>query len=363
MKKLMSLLALSLITSLLFTSCSKDEISDEVFIEDVSQTYPDADVNLEARSFNPNAQAIVLAAPSIYNDYYSSVFHDIVDFQVDYANKINGRDEVIILVDKHTRRFYQGRVPSYVLVEANIEDIWIRDFSPVVAGRQVKFNYLPDYLSRSDADFIDNSFENWFKKVGLQYGKKSNVIIDGGNVVGNGKGKIVVTERFLYDNPQFNKNQAKNKLKNLLNASHVAIIKEAPGDATGHSDGMLMWSDDNTIILHDQPGNVKSKIINELKNSFPGVKIVVAPDYYEFEEWQGFTSACNIYVNSLVTNEFIYVPTFNNPKDGQMLNFIRSYTSKTVVEVPAEKVCFMGGSLRCLTWQLDGQFADDILSE
>lgn len=343
---------------ILFTSCSKDEL-----LSDESNQENYLDDTIEERNYNPNAQAIVLAAPSVNNNYYKSVFQDIVDFQVEYANKIDGRDEVIILVDQQTRKYFQGRVPNYVLVNAKIGDIWIRDFSPVVPNKQVKFNYLPDYLSTSDANYIDNSFEKWYKNVGLQYGRKSSIILDGGNVVDNGKGKVIVTDRFLYDNPQFTKAQAKNKLKSLLNATHVAIIKESPGDATGHSDGMVMWSDNNTIILHDQPASVKSKIINELKSSFPGVKIVVAPDFYSYESWGGFSSACNIYVNSLVTNDYIYVPTFNHSKDNQMLNFIQTNTSKKVIEVPAEKVCFMGGSVRCLSWQLDGRFADDILRE
>ncbi len=357
MKNSMVFLTILFSIILSMTSCSKEEIIEDTNTKEMSNT------SRGYKSGNSNAQAIVLAAPSVYNDYYADVFQDIVDFQVDYANKIDGRDEVIILVDKETRPYYAGRVPNYVLVDAIIEDIWIRDFSPVVAGKQVKFNYLPDYLTKADANLIDNSFEQWFSKVGMQYGGKSNLILDGGNVVGNGAGKVIITDRFLYDNPQFTKAQAKRKLKNLMGVTHIAIIKESPGDATGHSDGMVMWSDENTIILHDQPASVKGKIIDELKRSFPGVKVVVAPDFYIDETWGDFSSACNIYVNSLTTNDYIYVPTFNDPHDAQMLNFIKANTSKTVVEVPAEKVCFMGGSVRCLSWQLDGQFADDILYE
>ncbi len=346
-------LIISIVSLFLNTACQKDSLLET----------PTTAINMETRTSNPNAQAIVLAAPSVHNSYYEAVFQDIVDFQVDYANKIDGRDEVIILVDKDTRSYYQGRVPNYVLVEANIEDIWIRDFSPVVAGAQVKFDYLPDYLSRADANAIDNSFENWMRSIGLDYSKKSSLILDGGNVVGNGAGRIVVTDRFLYDNPHLTKQQAKNKLKQLTGATQVAIIKETPGDATGHSDGMLMWTDENTLLLHDQPRRVKNKIINELKSAFPGVNLVIVPDYYEDDSWGGFSSACNIYVNSLVTNDYIYVPTFNAAHDSEMLNFIQVHTTKTVVEVPAEKVCFMGGSVRCLSWQLDGRFADAILTE
>lgn len=354
MKKLLFVPTVLVVLLSFLTACSKNAIIETE--EMIQQEHPAI-----ARSAKANAQTIVLAAPSVNNTYYRQVFQDIIDFQIDFANKIDGKDEVIILVDNATRKYYKDRVPDYVLVQATIGDIWIRDFSPVVAGKQIKFNYLPDYLSRSDANYIDNSFERWHRSIGLQYGKKSNLILDGGNVVGNGNGKIIITDRFLYDNPRLTKAQAKRKLKNLLGATQVAIIRETPGDATGHSDGMVMWADENTLLLQDQPTSVKKAILKELTASFPDVKIIIVPDYYQDDEWNGFSSACNIYVNSLVTNDYIYVPTFNNSHDQEMLNFIQSHTSKTVVEIPAEKVCFMGGSVRCLSWQLDGAFAKAIL--
>ena len=187
--------------------------------------------------------------------------------------------------------------------------------------------------------------------------------MDGGNLVGNGKGKIIITERFLYDNPLLTKTTARRILKRLLGATHVAIVKESPGDVTGHADGMVMWATDNKILLHEQEPSVHNKIVNELKRSFPGVQIVVLEDHFVYEEWEGFGRACNIFVNSLVTNNFIYVPTFNMGVDTKMLSMIQSHTDKTVVEIPAENVCFMGGSVRCLTWNVDGKMADWLLSE
>ncbi|MEM6319563.1 MAG: agmatine deiminase family protein [Bacteroidota bacterium] len=351
-------LLVALAALLTLNACTKTTIP-----EDLDVTEPSSTTSTPSSKRAEDAQVIVMAAPSVHNDYYEAVFDDIVDFQVDFANRIDGRDEVIILVDRATRRYYRGRVPNYVLVAANIEDIWIRDFAPVIGDQQVKFNYLPNYLSRADANYVDNSFERWMRRAGLAYGKASNLILDGGNVVDNGNGRVIVTDRFLADNPQLTKRQAKKRLKKLLQAEAVAIIKETPGDATGHSDGMVMWADEHTLLLHDQPTSVKGQIIKELERSFPEVEIITLPDYYEFEEWDVFSSACNIYVNALVTNRYIYVPTFDSPRDQAMLQTIQSHTSKEVVAIPAEKVCFMGGSVRCLTWQLEGAFASRILEE
>ena len=347
MKNLIMILSALICVTLTFTSCDKssDSLSNSIQSEN-----EELESKSRPKNFNPDQEVIVMAAPSVHNDYYAGAFDGIVSFQVDFANSIEGRDAAIILVDSDTRKFYEGRVPNYVLVDANMEDIWIRDFGSVLPDKQIKFNYLPNYNPRWASHLIDNAFEGWIRDQGLSFGKKSNLILDGGNVVDNGAGRVIITDRFLFDNPRFTKASAKRKIKKLLGVNEIAIIKESPGDATGHADGMVMWTDENTILLHDQPRKVKRSILRELKRSFPGVEIIIVPDYYKDEVWNGFSSACNIFVNSLVTKNFIYVPTFNSSNDSEMIAFIQSHTNKNVVPVAAENVCFMGGSVRCLTW-------------
>ena len=64
-----------------------------------------------------------------------------------------------------------------------------------------------------------------------------------------------------------------------------------------------------------------------------------------------------VLLNSLVTENYIYVPVY----DEYVLELIQSYTNKEVVSINAEDVCFMGGSVRCLTWTTDGTDANKIL--
>jgi len=61
-------------------------------------------------------------------------------------------------------------------------------------------------------------------------------------------------------------------------------------------------------------------------------------------------------------DKYIYMPTFNSPYDDEMLALFEANTNKTVVPVPAEDVCFMGGNVRCLSWQVKGQNANKILN-
>lgn len=339
----------------LMTACQKE---DPIIVSSSEK-----EKSSDPRTTADDTHLIVLAAPSVYNNYYAEIFEDIIDYQINFAKSVEGRDEVVILVDQWTRPYFQGKLPDHLLINANMEDIWIRDYASVIPGKEVKFNFLPDYMSRRDANFIDNSFERWFKQTGLSYGKKSKLILDGGNVVDNGKDRVVVTDRFLYDNPSLTKRAAKKKLKQLLEVQEVAIIPEEEGDATGHADGMLMWATDNKILLQTLSTNrLRQQVKKELRTAFPGVEIVELPDYYVPAEWKGFSSACDLFVNSIVTDHYIYMPTFGNGYDDEMLQMISQHTDKEVVPIPAEGVCFMGGSVRCLSWQMKGANALQLLN-
>jgi agmatine/peptidylarginine deiminase len=302
---------------------------------------------------NIEKSIIVLSAPSMKNKYYSSKFIEIIDYMTNFANLVIGKDEVVILADADTLPKFKGKVSSNILIETVIDDIWIRDFSPVIPTKQVKFKFSPSYHRNSVSKHIDNSFENWFVQNGLEYHAKSDIILDGGNVVDNvGGTRVIITDRILQDNPSLTKSSAKDQLKQLLGVNEVAIIREPPDDTTGHADGLAMWPMDDKIFLIKIDEPIHREIVNELESSFPGVQIIEVPDYTPTTKWKNFTSAHNCFVNSIVTDGYIYMPTFNDVYDIEMLELFKSHTNKTIVPISAENVAMMGGSVRCLTWQI-----------
>ena len=318
----------------------------------------------EAISSDMNKTLIVLCAPSVKDKYYASKLVDIIDFMSNFANLVIGKDEVVILVDADTRSFFEGKVPSNILLLANIDDIWIRDFAPVFPSKQIKFKLSPSYLRKQTSRQIDRSFENWFKATGLDYQTQSDIILDGGNVVENVEGsRVIVTDRILRDNPTLTKSTAKDKLKELLGVKEVAIIRETPDDTTGHADGSVIWPMDDKIILLKSPESVHREIVQELQESFPGVQIVEIDDHIPNTTWGNYISAHNCFVNSIVTDNNIYMPIFHDRYDHQMLQLFQSHTNKNIVSISAEKVAMMGGSVRCLSWQIKGPNSIKILQK
>jgi agmatine/peptidylarginine deiminase len=60
------------------------------------------------------------------------------------------------------------------------------------------------------------------------------------------------------------------------------------------------------------------------------------------------------YANMLVTNNAVYVPQYNQPSyDTQAIEVTKSHTSKKVVPVDMSKLSHMGGSVRCMSWQIE----------
>ena len=51
----------------------------------------------------PGRALILLAAPTVGDDYYRARRRELLDFQVAYAKSILGRDNVVILCDRPTR--------------------------------------------------------------------------------------------------------------------------------------------------------------------------------------------------------------------------------------------------------------------
>ena len=168
---------------------------------------------------------IVMVAPSIHEKYYKEVFQEVIDYDVMAVNAMYGKDDIILLADKATIGYFEGRVPDEVLVTSNVVDIWIRDFGTVNTTTEVKFEYRPQYLSVSESDWIDESYEDWFSARKLT-SKKTDLILDGGNLVFNGQDKAITSVRVFADNPQYSQDEIDQMLKELLEVTEIAYLME-----------------------------------------------------------------------------------------------------------------------------------------
>ncbi len=354
---LSSLMILFLTLSLI--ACDDDFVIDPEDATTISPSNPDTNPNGYTNITNTNERMLlVLCAPSINNDYYADDFDGIIDFMINYANTVMHNDNIIVLADAATMPYLSDALPADVLLQADVQDIWMRDFTTVLPNQMVQFAYSPSYLGNAVSSDIQWSFVNFTDEHNLTY-HYADWILDGGNIVDNNSTMAIATERFLEDN-NIGLTQAQNIIKNQLGVDHVSIIPY-DDDFLAHADGMVMFIDDNTVVINTYEEPFRSELIEILEYDLPGINIVEIPVAFEEGDFGGFASACGVNLNSTVTNNYIYTPIFNNTVDANAVAAIQANTSKEVKTVNAENVCFMGGSVRCLTWQLTGSNADKLV--
>ena len=305
---------------------------------------------------------ILLAAPAASDSYYRGLRKAILAFQVAYAKSILGRDNVVVLCDRKTRRELARELPDDVLRVAPMRDIWLRDFSPVVPDHPVLFRYSAAAQGgqQDDADWVQDGFLRFAMRQGLAF-TRAPWILDGGNVVDNGRDKAIVTDRFLVDN-HLDPAAAGAILREWLGVEKVAILPADPEDRLAHADGMAAFIGTNTVVLTRYGGNFQKLVRRKLREAFPGIHVVELETAFDAQAWDDrFGSAHGIYANATVTDRAIYLPVYGLATDAQALARIRAYADREVVPIDARQIGQLGGSVRCLSGQMKGENARKLI--
>lgn len=310
----------------------------------------------------PGRDLILLAAPTVDDDYYRSRRRDLLDFQVAYAKSILGRDNVVILCDRPTRTELAQELPEDILLVGPMRDVWMRDFTPVRPDRPVLFRYSSAAQGGKliDAAWVQAGFTRYAKYRELEF-RTSPYVLDGGNLVDNGGDKAIVTDRFLADN-RLDGPQAIALLREELGVDQVAILPADPEDRLAHADGMAAFIASNVVAVTRYGGDFQTSVVRELRAAFPEVEIVAIETKFGGQAFDPeFGSAQGLYVNATVTDRHIYLPVYGLETDAQALAQIRARTDREVVPVQAGKIAPLGGSVRCLSGQMKGENARKLI--
>ncbi len=86
-------------------------------------------------------------------------------------------------------------LPQDCLLEADFDEIWIRDFATIRADRPVRFKYRPIHVTEAEAEKITKQFDAFLNATELRINHLSSMILDGGNMVDNMADMAAVTDR------------------------------------------------------------------------------------------------------------------------------------------------------------------------
>lgn len=239
------------------------------------------------------------------------------------------------------------------------KDIWCRDYMPIQISETefIEYRFDPDYLQAKKYRKLKTYPDLVCDKIGLKT-IKSDLIIDGGNVI-KSKNGLILTDKIVPENTDFySKSQLLNILKRTFKVDKITIIpwdKEDENEYFGHADGMVRFIDKNKVLINGYFKEYSEKFQNyffgELKKS--GLEFIE----FKFDVKIPNEKLNWGYINFLQTKNVIIIPQFGIDEDeqafAQFVKIFPEYAKKNRIEkVNATRIIEGGGVLNCMTWNI-----------
>jgi agmatine deiminase len=234
----------------------------------------------------------------------------------------------------------------------NTKDIWAVDYMPVQveSNKFVRFVYNPSYLRTKALRKTISDVDEICIEIGIE-AIKTDIIIDGGNLT-RWTNKVIMTDRVFKDNPSYERKQLIKDLHELLQVDKIYFVPEQPDDFTGHSDGMVRFVDENTVVVNDysrEIGWFKSALEIALHNA--GLDCIKIPYSVYSNKTNDQANGC--YINYLQMKDIVIVPTFGMKEDDDAVKqFELFFNGQTVTTVESNEIADEGGVLNCVTWNI-----------
>lgn len=252
---------------------------------------------------------------------------------------------------------------NIVFFAGTAENPWIRDYGPLAAYQLTDLTYTRHFIDAQYfpsqfplADFLPMQLASDFN---FNY-DVMNLNFEGGNLLLDGIGRGFVSDRVLIENPGLNTNQVIQALYTKLNLNEIIILPSIPecgGGNLGELSRLVKFIDPETVLVSQFPANVSyyqqvemiadtlSKTFNDVGKALQVVRLPVAPNE------NGEYSANNpgeirSYTSSILFNDKILIPSYNNENDAIALNVYQQlFQGYQVIQIPSQELSVLNGSL------------------
>ena len=232
------------------------------------------------------------------------------------------------------------------------KDVWAVDYMPIqIAGNNlVQFTYNPTYLKPKKYLPTISDVDKICTTMGLST-LKTDIVLDGGNVVRSAH-KAIMTDRIFGENPHYERKPLIKKLHELLQIDNLYFVPEQPGDFTGHSDGMVRFINEDTVVINDY-----TKEKDWFRRAFEIAIHNTGLDYtklsYSVDQNKTNEQANGDYINYLQMKDCIIMPTFNIDADEAAVSKLQEiFAGQTIKTIDCNEIANDGGVLNCISWNI-----------
>ena len=303
------------------------------------------------------------------------------------------RSVQVIILAKHSRS--QDRV-ARLLSQAGIPDDavrfvqipfqceWIRDYGPLaVRAGDGSYTWI-------DADYVDLhlvSVDPYEDRLPSALGALLRVrtvrapfAMEHGNLLGNGRGLCITTQRLLDDNTAggYDADDVTRMLKQVYGAKEVVFLERMQGEHTGHVDMFATFPSPDTIVIgrcspESDPANAaildrNAERLESLGSPCGPLKVVRVPMLPRIQGRDGLT-VYPTYTNVLYANDTLLVPIYpalDPASDHSALTLYQKLLPDwTIVGIDIFPILELAGGIHCVTLNLPtiGNGRDDSAAE
>ena len=246
------------------------------------------------------------------------------------------------------RRVDVGRVR---FAEVPLDTMWIRDYGPLLVetsdgGRRV-VDLRYSYGRWQDDAFPTRLARSWGLPV-----SRPPLAADGGNLLSDGTGRCITTERVLLQNRRrsYTRRQIRDLLRSYLGCRETAILPTLVGEGTGHADLFAAVTGPGRVLVGrydpvDDP--VNAAVLDQAANLLADAGFAVTRIPMPGHEGLVFRT----YTNALIVGGAVLVPVYADDRrfEREALETLRqAWPGKRVVPIDATGIIRRFGGLHCV---------------
>lgn len=309
------------------------------------------------------------ASGEVWGDLLDAVRQNLASV----AQAISKFEPVTMLVRPEERRLAAKLCGERVtLVDAQLDDLWIRDTGPtfvlneqrMLGGVDLNFNGWGEKQDFDDDAAVAGLVATEAKAVHL----KTDLVGEGGGIEVDGEGTAIVTESCFVNanrNPEWSKADVEAELKALLGLTKVIWLPGVRGkDITdGHTDFYARFASTGVVVAGlemDKESfdyDVTRTHLEILKSATDArgraLKIVTLESPRSVRrKWKSEDFAAG-YINFYVANESVIAPQFGDEKaDAKCKDTLtKLFPKRTIVQLDIDAIASGGGGIHCATQQ------------
>jgi len=261
---------------------------------------------------------------------------------------------LICYEDKNTIQHLKNK--NFIFKKIKNNDTWARDFGAISVKINNKIKLLDFKFNGWGLKFPSN-YDNTISRKIFNIYKSYNFVLEGGSIDTNGEVLLTTSKCLLEKNRNYpmNKNKIEKFLKKELFVKKIIWLNYGflEGDDTdSHIDTLARFVNKNTIVYCkcNDKNDIHYKELKNMEKELQKTKFNLIPlplpsaKYYKNERLPA------TYINFLITNEAIILPTYKDKKDKYVYDlFKKIFKNKDIIPINANILIRQHGSIHCIT--------------